>query len=110
MQSQPRRDEAIVAPQALFTMNSPFVIDQAMAVTTTRRFAACETDAERTAALFQAILQREAQPQEVVGVERFVVRQQRIEARAQASPRGVTSPWPLVAQSLFMSNEFQYVD
>lgn len=109
MQTQPERRESIVAPQALFTMNSPFVIDQAAAIAATDRFTECKTESERAGALFEMILQRHAKPDEVARITRFVESQQRSFNNPKASSR-VKSPWPLVAQSLMMSNEFQYVD
>ena len=109
MQSQPERRESIVAPQALFTMNAPFVIDQAIAITETPRFGACETDDDRTAMLVEVILQRTPAAAEVARIARFVeVQRQFFETPRPSAP--LNSPWPLVAQSLMMGNEFQYVD
>lgn len=109
MQTQPTRAESIVAPQALFTMNSPFVIDQAIAVTASARFLDCASDAERASALFELVLQREPQPPEVARVLRFVETQNRFFAEP-AKKSAIESPWPLAAQALMMSNEFQYID
>ncbi len=110
MQTQPRRDESIVAPQALFTMNSPFVIDQAIAITEAADFQQCETDEARASYLFTSIFQRAADPPELTRVSRFVELQQRFFAEPPKRGSKVTSPWPLAAQALLMSNEFQYVD
>jgi mono/diheme cytochrome c family protein len=109
MQTQPARGESIVAPQALFTMNAPFMIDQSIALTTSERFIASETDAERAAALFAAVFQRQAAAPEVTRIVRFVELQERFFTEPKKNAR-IKSPWPLVAQSLLMSNEFQYVD
>jgi len=109
MRTQPGRGESIVAPQALFAMNSRFVIEQALAVTKLQRFASCKTDAERAAVLFRIIFQRNARPAEVQRIIRFTERQRRFLARLK-KPAEIESPWPLVAQALMMSNEFQYVD
>jgi hypothetical protein len=109
MQTQPGRGESIVAPQALFTMNSPFVIDQAAAITESARFTSCETDDERVQALFEMVLQRNPAHPEIVRMTRFVEQQNRVFEKAKKESQ-IKSPWPLVAQSLLMSNEFQYVD
>ncbi len=109
MQSQPAREESIVAPQALFTMNSPFVIDQAVAVAQSPRFAACQTDEQRVEVLFSQILQRPAAAPEVTRIARFVQQQQRFFPPAAENAKMV-SPWPLVAQSIMMCSEFQYLD
>ena len=65
MQTHPRRGESIVASQSLFTMNSPFVIDQAAAIVAADPFTACQNDRERIEMLFRAILQREPVDNEI---------------------------------------------
>ncbi len=109
MQTQPGRGESIVAPQALFTMNSPFVIDQSIAVTELDDFKSITDDRPRIAWLFKRILLRVPGDAEVERVIRFVEQQRRMFAKIKR-PGRINSPWPLVAQSLMMSNEFQYVD
>lgn len=106
MQTQPNREESIVATQALFTMNSAFVIDQTKAVIATKDFLKCEEDRERISYLFQTILQRPAATPELARVEKYIEQQKRFKSTAQKS----NSPWALLAQSLMMSNEFQYLD
>ncbi len=108
VQSQPKRDESIVAPQTLFTMNAPFVIDQTVAITQTSEFRECTTDEERVGALFGLILQRMPAPLETERVLKFVELQGRFTTPNDLKRRA--SKWPLVAQSLMMSNEFQYID
>ncbi len=106
-QSQPARGESIVAPQALFTMNSPFVIDQAIAVSRSERLQQCRTDAERTDALFELILQRRPNPAERARTAKFA----QLQSRFYNDPeKHIASPWPIAAQALYMSNEFQYLD
>ncbi len=106
MQTQPGRGESIVAPQALFTMNSPLVIDQAAAIAASATLAACETDRQRIVAMFQLVFQREPAENEVERVLKFI----ELQKRFKPSTKFIDSPWPLIAQSLLMSNEFQYVD
>lgn len=107
MQTQPKRDESIVAPQSLFTMNSRIVVDQAAAMTESKQFAASQSDVERIEHLFMAIYQRPPHSVEVTRITRFVEQQ----AKFFESPKSpVKSVWALVAQSLLMSNEFQYLD
>lgn len=108
VQSQPKRDESIVAPQTLFTMNSPFVIDQTVAITETSEFRECSSDEECAVTLFKLILQREPAALEVERVLKFVELQSRFITPNDLKRRAST--WPLVAQSLMMSNEFQYID
>jgi hypothetical protein len=110
MQSQPARGESIVAPQALFTMNSPFVVDQAAAITELPRFTSCKTDEQRAEALFEIVFQRAAAPPEVSRVVKIVELQSRFFPEPAKKKSTFDSPWPLVAQALLMSNEFQYID
>lgn len=109
MQTQTGRSESIVAPQTLFTMNAPFVIDQAIRLTDTTMFLACKNDSERVSHLFEAVLQRQPHEPERVRVLRFVESQKRFFSERENRTQ-IKSAWPLVAQSLLMSNEFQYVD
>jgi hypothetical protein len=110
MQTQPSRGESIVAAQALFTMNSPFVADQAAAVVQAKAFADCQSDRERIELVFQQVLQRMPAENEIAKVLRFVEFQKRFDSPTAKPSRFIDSPWPLVAQSLMMSNEFQYID
>jgi len=105
MQTQAGRDESIVAPQALFTMNSPFVIDQAAAIVESEGFASCSHDRERIAKLFSVIYQRQPATPEVTRIEQFLEQQAKF-----TTGKPAVSPWAVLAQSLVMSNEFQYVD
>ena len=98
--SQAMRSESIVAPQSLFVMNSPFVVDQSKALIERLNFQAGTTREQRIDAIFQAILHRPAEEVEHERVNRF----------ADIEKGRKVTPWPLVAQSLFMSNEFLYVD
>ena len=101
VQSQERRTESIVAPQALFSMNSNFVTDQAAALVDRLKFEKGVTRDQRIDGIFNAVLHR---PADQVKHDRFGKFVDLEKTRA-----GV-SPWPLVAQALFMSNEFLYVD
>lgn len=106
MQSQPRRDESIVASQALFTLNSPFVVEQSIATTQLESFLRCESDAQRIEFLFRRLLQRKPALNEMDRVERLVA----FQTRLKPSKRFQNSPWPMIAQAIVMSNEFQYYD
>ncbi len=109
MQTSSDRGESIVAPQALFTLNSPFVVDQAIAITELSEFKAASTNEDRVAAIFAAILQREPAEQESARIIRFVEPQLKLFRQPKKDSK-VTNPWPLVAQAILMSNELQYVD
>ncbi|MDZ4847725.1 MAG: PSD1 and planctomycete cytochrome C domain-containing protein [Pirellulaceae bacterium] len=110
MQTQPKRDESIVALQSLFTLNSPFVIDQAAAFVSLAEFRKCETNSERVNIVFSGIFQREPHANELTRVLRFVEQQEEFASKTPQTTRFRNAPWELVVQSLLMSNEFQYVD
>ncbi len=99
-QSQERRSESIVAPQALFSMNASFVTDQASALVDRLGFKEGVNREQRVNAIFEAVLNRPADEAEHEKVNRF----------ADIEKGRKVNPWPLLAQALFMSNEFLYVD
>ncbi len=109
MQTQSLRNESIDAPQALFLMNSPFVIDQAIAVTESSHFVEADSDEDRVKVVFRTILQREAVDAEVARIAKFVAQQPKLFEKPRKGPK-VATPWPPVAQALLMSTELQYVD
>jgi hypothetical protein len=99
-QTQGSRTENIVSPQALFLMNSPFMIDQMNSLIEEMNFSESESREQRITRLYQRVLQRPPTPLQFERMERFI----NIE-----EGRGI-DPWPLLAQSLCMSNEFLYID
>jgi hypothetical protein len=110
VQTQPARGESIVAQQALFLMNSPLVIDQAAAIASSEALTRIESDEAKVEFLFQTILGREPVAAEVSRTLKLVEIQKRFQKPDRPQTRFIVSPWPLVAQALLMSNEFQYVD
>ena len=109
MHSAGERIESIVSQQALFFMNSSFVIDQSIALTTSKEFEKLTTNEDRVLYLFESILQRKAYPPEVARISKFVEQQNRFFEKPTKRTE-MTSAWPLAAQALFMSTEFQYID
>ncbi len=100
MQTQGTRTDNIVPPQALFLMNSPFMIEQSGKLIESLGFEAGIDRVERVTAIYQRILQRDPTENEITRIGRFVDIEKNRKVFA----------WPLVAQSLCMSNEFLYVD
>jgi len=90
-------------------MNSPFVIDQSVFVTELKDFQSITDDRRRISWLSERLLQRTHAGAEVGRVLLFANRQRRMTAKIKRPDR-LGSLWPLVAQSLMMSNEFLYVD
>jgi len=104
-QSIARRPHTTVPQQALFLMNSPFVIQQAKAVAARPEIAG-ETEARaRIQALYRLLLTRKPSDEELAAGEQFLAA-----AEANQSPADKLAPWEQYAQLLLMSNEFMFVD
>jgi mono/diheme cytochrome c family protein len=97
----PQRHETTVPQQALFLMNSPFLIEQAKAVAARPDVAALADPEARVRRLYLVLYGRPADAEEVALGTRFV-------ATAKAGP-GLT-PWEQYAQVLLLANEFVTVD
>ena len=93
--------------QALFSMNAPFVIEQARALASRPDVAGAPTTDERIAALYRAVLARSPAPAEVEAAARFL-------GRPRSAPAGPghsqLSRWEQLAQVLLMTNELLFVD
>jgi hypothetical protein len=106
-QSAERRPRTTVPQQALFSMNAPFVVEQAKALASRPDVAAAATTDERIAALYRVVLARSPAPSEVAAAVRFL---------APANPtlagpgHSQLSRWEQLAQVLLMTNEFLFVD
>ena len=88
-------------------MNSPFVIAQAKRISESAGLVNAESDQEKVAFLFRRILGRDPAPIEIERALKVAEFQRRFK---QPVKRFIHSPWPLIAQAMMMSNEFQYVD
>jgi len=101
--SSQARFHTTVPQQALFLMNSPFVIEQARALAQRAEVQRATSRKEKIQALYQLVLQRSAAREEVGLVEKFIA--------AQSPPtEGGLSPLEKFAQILLFSNEMMFVD
>jgi len=100
-----RRPRTTVPQQALFGMNSPFVMEQARAVAAGMETAGEAKPARRVDALFCRVLGRHPTKHETASALQF------IEGANNATPpeNGLT-PWEQFAQVLLISNEAVFVD
>lgn len=101
--SSPRRPRTTVPQQALFLMNSPFVVEQAQALVQRSEVAAAQSPLDRIQALYRLVFARDADDEERKIAEQFL----------SASPPadGVKlSGIEQLAQLLLLTNEFTYVD
>jgi mono/diheme cytochrome c family protein len=94
------RFHTTVPQQALFLMNSPFVIEQAKGVARRPEIAKAGNAEEKIQALYRLILQRAPQKAELELGEKFIAQK----------PDSKLSPLEKYAQVLLLSNELSYVD
>jgi mono/diheme cytochrome c family protein len=95
------RFHTTVPQQALFLMNSPFVVEQAKSVAQRGEIAKAANAEEKIQALYRLILQREPQNGELELGEKFIAAQK---------TDSKLSPLEKYAQVLLLSNELSYVD
>jgi mono/diheme cytochrome c family protein len=99
----PQRFTTTVPQQALFLMNSPFVVAQAKALLARTEIAGMSDPAKRIEALYRLVHNRAPEPDEVNLALTFV------EGPVEDKP-GALSRWEELAQVLLSSNEFAFVD
>ncbi len=116
----PQRFTTTVPQQALFLMNSPFVVEQARTLMNRKEIAEVKDPAQRIQALYRLLYQRAATPDEVALGLRFLesaeseVSTQKaadvIESKADNNPAKPLTAWEKYAQVLLLANEFVFVD
>ncbi|HTL17561.1 MAG TPA: PSD1 and planctomycete cytochrome C domain-containing protein [Patescibacteria group bacterium] len=100
--SNQRRFQTTVPQQALFLMNSPFVIEQARRLAQVSQVANAKTNAEKIQALYRLVFQRRPQNAEAILGEKFL---------SSTSPQGARlTSLEKYAQVLLLSNELMFVD
>ncbi|HET6883307.1 MAG TPA: PSD1 and planctomycete cytochrome C domain-containing protein [Pirellulales bacterium] len=99
-----QRPRTTVPQQALFAMNSPFVLDEVRKLMARPEIAAEADTARRVQALYRLIFERAASDDEVELARRFVT------APPISSEASKLSPWELYDQALLSANEFMFVD
>ena len=103
--SNDQRPKTTVPQQALFAMNSPFVLEQVRQLAARPEIAGEADPAKRVEALYRIVLARSAEPEEVELALKFI----------QSPPGEGPSPsklsaWEQYAQVLLSTNEFVFVD
>ena len=106
-QSAERRPRTTVPQQALFSMNAPFVVEQAKALASRPDVAAASTTDLRIAALYRVVLARPPAPAELQAAVRFLALVDPVRAESGHSQ---LSRWEQLAQVLLMTNDFLFVD
>ena len=100
-----RRSRTTVPQQALFALNSPFVMEQARALVARPEIAKAKTPARRVETLFSCVLGRKPTKRETESTLRFIET-----ANAEERPKDGLSPWEQFAQVLLASNEAIFID
>jgi hypothetical protein len=101
--STPMRPQTTVPQQALFGMNSPFVVEQARALAARPEVAAAGGSAEKVQALYRLIYARAADADEVAVGTHF------LDMPPEDQPQRL-APLEQYAQALLLANEFVFVD
>jgi hypothetical protein len=103
-----RRSASTVAPQALFLMNSPLVVDAARRLANRPEVAGAKGPEGRVQALYRLAYGREATKEEVrLGKEFVEALGREPQGPAESAPLGA---WETYAQGLLLANEFLFVD
>jgi hypothetical protein len=97
--TSPRRDQTTVAPQALFLMNHPFMIDVSRAILARADIAGMGDPANKIDRLFHLLFSRSPSEQELTAIREFL-----------KEPAGNSRRWRSFAQAMLMANEFVFVD
>ena len=100
-----RRPQTTVPQQALFAMNSPFVMEQARALAARVEIGSTQKSPERIDSLFRRVFGRHATKPEISSSLRFVEA-----AKSDDAPANGLKPWEQLAQVLLVCNEAVFVD
>jgi hypothetical protein len=109
-QHAPMRFANTVPQQALFMMNSPFVVEQAKALAT--RAAQSPTPTDRVRTMYRAVLARDPSPEEIELALNYIESESTpaTPTTAPSKPPTTLTPWERYAQVLLETNEFVFVD
>ena len=109
-----RREVTTVSTQALFLMNSPFAIDQAEKLAD-QVLKSSDDDNQRIDRAFRLTLGRRPTDTERTAARQFLTEMSEPAGESGTTPKGERSSptltaWSLLAQSLFASAEFRYLE
>ena len=100
-QHSPQRFQTTVPQQALFLLNSPFVVEQAKALANRVEVNSAKSTEEKATKLYRAALSRNPTREELALAKAFI---------GTMPATGDFGPWEQFAQVLLLSNEFAFVD
>jgi mono/diheme cytochrome c family protein len=97
--TSPKRDNTTVAPQALFLMNNPFVLECARRLMQRPEIAAEKDLAKRVGRVYRLLYCREPSGEEIALGREFLV-----------AGKDTAAAWERYAQALLLANEFVFID
>jgi Protein of unknown function (DUF1553)/Protein of unknown function (DUF1549)/Planctomycete cytochrome C len=97
--TSPRRDQTTVAPQALFLMNHPFMIEIALSTLSRADVAGVSDLRSKVTRLFGLAYGRPMSEEELTTIRRFL-----------GEPSTDQRRWQSLVQAILMANEFVFVD
>jgi hypothetical protein len=101
--SSPRRPRTTVPQQALFLMNSPFVVEQSQALAARSEVTSADSDAAKIAALYRLVFTRAPDSGELAIGKQFV-------SAAIPSEDQKLAAYEQYAQLLLLTSEVMYID
>jgi hypothetical protein len=109
--SSPQRHTTTVPQQALFLMNSPFVVEQARHLVQRTDVSRCHQPEQRISFLYRLLYGRDAEPGEVALGLHFLKSAEELDAEQDDLPstKHLTA-WEKYAQVLLLASEFVFVD
>ena len=108
-----RRSNTTVPQQALFAMNSPFVIEQADRLASHPDITSRQNDAGKIRALYRRVFARDPLQEEISLAVRYLRHKNNpdsSENRPQNKQVSKMNPWTRFAQILLLTNEFLFLD
>ncbi len=106
-QTAAKRPRTTVPQQALFAMNSPFMMEQAVSIVARAEVANATSAEARIQALYRLAFQRNPTKQEIEIATSFI---QATEKEQRTSQRSQLTPWQQYAQVLLSTNEFVFAE
>jgi hypothetical protein len=108
--TSPQRHTTTVPQQALFLMNSPFVVEQARHLLCRPDVSACQQPEQRIAQLYRLLYGRAAEPDDVALGLKFLRVAEQPEFAQERAEIGKLNAWEKYLQVLLLANEFVMVD
>ncbi len=116
--SSAQRFQTTVPQQALYMMNSPFVVEQSRALLKHSELASCTDETVKINLLYRILFQRNTNPSELQLGKDFLKRTEGLSISRTAAFDGEKKPpapatltaWERYVQALLMTNEFSFVD